>query len=158
MLVEATDEIFEKLIAGDMLPGLAVAEGGLASADILQMLRGVAAEVRAAFAPAAFLMVEMGEAVGMLSLLHAPTEEGVVDIGYGVAESRRGRGMGRRAVWELLMWARERNGLVAVTAETAVANVVSQLVLERNGFARVGMRTDVEDGDLICWRAELAQA
>ena len=157
MLVEATDEIFELLIAGDALPGLAMADGGLESAETLQMLRGVAAEVRAAFAPAAFLMVEAGEAVGMLSFLYPPNDAGVVDIGYGVAASRRGRGVGRRAVWELLMWARERGGLVAVTASTSVTNVASQLVLERNGFARVGMRNDTEDGELICWRAELAQ-
>jgi hypothetical protein len=29
------------------------------------------------------------------------------------------------------------------------------MVLERNGFARVGMREDAEDGALICWRADV---
>lgn len=156
MLVEATDDIFAQLIAGDPLPGLVVAEGGLESTDILQMLRGVAAGVRASFAPSAFLMVEAGEAVGMLSILHPPNPEGVIDIGYGVAASRRGRGVGRRAVWELLLWAKEQGRLAAVTADTSVTNAASQLVLERNGFARVGTRMDAEDGEMVCWRAELA--
>jgi hypothetical protein len=33
--------------------------------------------------------------------------------------------------------------------------VPSQRGLERNGFLRVGTRTDAEDGDMICWSAHV---
>jgi RimJ/RimL family protein N-acetyltransferase len=35
-----------------------------------------------------------------------------------------------------------------------VQNIASQRVLERNGFARIGERSDLEDGELILWRIE----
>jgi RimJ/RimL family protein N-acetyltransferase len=42
-------------------------------------------------------MVEGDEVVGMISF-KGPPRGGVVEIGYGVAESRRGRGHATRAV------------------------------------------------------------
>jgi RimJ/RimL family protein N-acetyltransferase len=38
-----------------------------------------------------------------------------------------------------------------LTAETAVQNLASQRVLERNGFARASTRIDLEDGEVIGW-------
>ena len=42
--------------------------------------------------------------------------------------------------------------MTAVAAESSKANVASQRVLGRNGFAAIGERIDDEDGDLLCWR------
>jgi len=72
------------------------------------------------------------------------------EIGYGIADSRQGRGHATAAVAALLPIVRAR-GFDSLTAETGVGNRPSQLVLERNGFLRTGERTDPEDGDLYLW-------
>jgi RimJ/RimL family protein N-acetyltransferase len=115
------------------------------------MLRELANHIRPQFAPAAWLIVENEEIVGLCSLTRVPSD-GVIDIGYGIAPSRQGRGHAKDAVAAIVEWARAEPRVTAVTAETSVQNLPSQRVLERNGFLRVGERTDTEDGDLICWK------
>ena len=151
MLIEATDAHFAALIAGRAPDGLAVAEGGVETPEVLVMLRGLSAEVGESFQPNAWLIVEDGEVVGLTSLVRTPYVGDTVMIGYGVAASRRGRGIARRAVAELLAWARADWRVTTVTAETSIHNAASQRVLEANGFARTGQRTDEEDGELVCW-------
>ena len=100
------------------------------------------------------MIVERGEVVGMINLV-ARNSAGQYEIGFGVAEAQHGRGVMTRAVAELLP-VLSANGLRGVTANTAVENVSSQRVLERNGFRRTGTKDDPEDGPLICWDANLA--
>ena len=116
------------------------------------MLGGLADMIRADFDPAAWLIVEGGAVVGLLSLV-APYSQQTVRIGYGVAPDCCGRGIATRAVGALLAWAHKDPRVACVTAETNVDNIASQRVLERNGFARMGTRFDDEDGDLIVWQA-----
>ena len=71
-------------------------------------------------------------------------------VGYGIADSRQGRGHATGAVTALLPIVRAA-GFDGLTAETGVDNRASQIVLERNGFTRTGERTDPEDGDLYLW-------
>jgi len=151
MLIEATDAHFAALIAGRAPDGLTVAEGGVETPEVLAMLRALSAEVGESFQPNAWLIVEDGEVVGLTSLVRTPYVGDTVMIGYGVAASRRGRGIARRAVAELLAWARADWRVTTVTAETSIHNAASQRVLEANGFARTGQRTDEEDGELVCW-------
>ncbi|KQY93952.1 acetyltransferase [Caulobacter sp. Root1455] len=153
MLIEATDAHFAALIAGQSPEGLTVAEGGIETPEVLAMLRGLSAEVGESFEPNAWLIVEGGEVVGLTSLVRTPYVGDTVMIGYGVAASRRRRGIATRAVAEVLAWARADFRVSTVTAETAVDNAASQRVLEANGFERAGERTDEEDGALFCWRA-----
>jgi len=87
----------------------------------------------------------------MCSITHPP-REGVIDIGYGVAPSRQGRGIAGRAIRDVVGWARGRPEVHGITAETSLANLASQRVLAGAGFVRVGERLDAEDGALICWR------
>lgn len=155
MLIDATDDLFERLVSGAPLDGLTVAEGGLEAPEVLAMLQGLAAGLRESIDPCAWLMVEAGEVVGLISLTKPPTPEGAVEIGYGVAESRRGRGVAGRAVGDLLVLARAHPDLKAIIAETSPRNLASQAALVRNGFVRTGERFDAEDGDLICWRVEV---
>jgi RimJ/RimL family protein N-acetyltransferase len=152
MLIEATDAHFADLIAGRAPNGLAVAEGGVESPAVLAMLRGLSAEVGGEFSPNAWMIVEAGEVVGLCSLVRTPYVGGTVMIGYGVAASRRQRGIARRAVADLLDWARGDHRVTTVVAETVIHNAASRRVLEANGFARSGEREDDEDGDLHCWR------
>jgi RimJ/RimL family protein N-acetyltransferase len=152
MLIETTDAHFAALIAGAAPDGLKVAEGGVEGPEVLEMLRDLSATVGEAFTPNAWMMVEDGEVVGLCSLVRVPYVGDTVMIGYGVAESRRGRGIARRAVADLLDWARADGRVSTVTAETSIHNVPSQRVLEANGFERTGERIDEEDGELFCWR------
>lgn len=103
--------------------------------------------------PANWLIVAEREIVGIIGL--KSEAGGEVEIGYGVAGSREGRGFASGAVAALLpvLLARE---VRVVTAETSVENIASQRVLERSGFARTGTRVDEEDGPLYCWRRMLA--
>jgi RimJ/RimL family protein N-acetyltransferase len=153
MLIEATDAHFAALIAGESPDGLAVAEGGVETPEVLAMLRGLSAEVGESFEPNAWLIVEDGEVVGLTSLVRTPYVGDTVMIGYGVAASRRRRGIATRAVAEVLAWARGDRRVTTVTAETAVDNDASRRVLETNGFAKSGEREDEEDGPLFCWSA-----
>lgn len=151
MLIEATDAHFAALIAGESPDGLTVAEGGVEAPEVLAMLRGLSAEVGESFQPNAWLIVEDGEVVGLTSLVRTPYVGDTVMIGYGVAASRRRRGIATRAVAQVLAWARTDHRVTAITAETAVDNAASQRVLEANGFAKSGEREDEEDGPLFCW-------
>jgi RimJ/RimL family protein N-acetyltransferase len=153
MLIEATDAHFATLIAGESPDGLTVAEGGVEAPELLTMLRGLSAEVGESFEPNAWLIVEDGEVVGLTSLVRTPYVGDTVMIGYGVAASRRRRGVATRAIAELLNWARGDHRVSTVTAETSIHNIASHRVLEANGFTRTGERTDEEDGELFCWSA-----
>ncbi|TCS10233.1 GNAT family protein [Caulobacter sp. BK020] len=155
MLIEAADAHFAALLAGEAPDGLAVAEGGIEAPEVLAMLRALSAEVGESFHPNAWLIVEDGEVVGLTSLVRTPYVGDTVMIGYGVAASRRRRGIARRAVADLLAWARADHRVRTVTAETSIHNGPSHRVLETNGFQRTGEREDDEDGPLFCWSVEV---
>jgi RimJ/RimL family protein N-acetyltransferase len=157
MLISATDGDFAALIAGTAPRGMAVAPGGIESAEILAMLRGLSADVGARFTPNAWMMVEDGEIAGLVSITSTP-KDGAIDIGYGVAASRRRRGVARRAIADLVIWAGNDPRVSAITASTAPDNPASQRVLAANGFVRIGATIDPEDGPLILWRRETAPA
>ena len=157
MLIEANDGVLAELVDGNAPELLKLAEGGLEAPEVLQMLRSLAISVRKDFEPAAWLIVEDGVVVGLCSLKHAPNSRSAVEIGYGIAPSCRGRGAGSLAIAELISWARSEVRVKCVLAETSVENIPSQRVLERNGFVRIGSRTDAVDGDLVCWQLRVEQ-
>jgi RimJ/RimL family protein N-acetyltransferase len=98
------------------------------------------------------LMVAGGEVVGMCSHKTAPDAEGAVEIGYGVAATRRRLGYASRAVSDVITDARADPRIRRLTAETALANIASHRVLEVNGFALTGERKqDPDDGEVAVW-------
>ena len=128
----------------------AICDGGVAPREVVELIRGVAAKNREALGgDVAWLVVADGEAVGMISFTR-PHDGKRPEIGYGIADSRQGRGHATGAVTALLPIVRAA-GFDGLTAETGVDNRASQIVLERNGFTRTGERTDPEDGDLYLW-------
>ena len=155
MIREATSEDFAALIAGRAPHGLILPDTPIAPVEVLHMLAELAARVRETFSPAAWLIVDGYELVGLCSVTRPPVG-GVIEIGYGIAPSRQARGLAGRAIGDLVAWARQSPAVVAITADTGTDNHASQGVLARNGFARVGHRSDAEDGPLICWRLALA--
>lgn len=154
MIVAASSADFAELIAGRApAPWRLVPDSEIAPTEVLQMLSDLADSIRPEFDPAAWLIVDEGEVVGLLSLVR-PIADGDICIGYGVAPSRRNRGATSDAVASILEWSRGDSRVERVIAETSPANVPSQRVLERNGFVTVGSRVDAEDGDLLIWQAQ----
>ncbi len=156
MLIEAAAEHFAALLRGEAPGDLALCDSAPAPAAVLAMLAELADRIRPLFAPAAWMIVEDGEVVGLLSPTRPlDARDRSLHIGYGVAPTRQGRGVATRAVADLVAWAREDDRVLAMTAETAVDNPASQAVLSRNGFKVAGERVDDEDGPVIGWRLDL---
>ena len=151
MILQTTHDDYAALILGKAPRSLILADTPIAPVEVLQMLAGVAAQVRETFSPVSWLITENNELVGLCSITRPP-HAGEIDIGYGIAPSRQNRGIASRAIGEIVLWARSTASLNAITAETSVANTPSQQVLRRNGFTEVGERVDEEDGPLLCWR------
>ena len=151
MIIETTAADYAALLNDRAPRDLALADTPIAAPEVLRMLAELADRVAAAFAPASWLIVEHGEVVGLCSITRPP-QGGSIDIGYGIAPSRRRRGIATRAIGAIVAWGRAAPQVATITAETAIGNIASQQVLVRNGFVRTGERFDAEDGQLICWQ------
>ncbi|MDL5364606.1 GNAT family N-acetyltransferase [Xanthomonas sp. NCPPB 2654] len=155
MIIEATPSDFAALLRAcaprhyHLVPDSPIAEP-----EVLRMLSDLAHAIGQRFAPAAWLIVEHDEVIGLCSVTRVPAQ-GSVDIGYGIVAARRGKGAATRAVAAVAQWARHDPRVHRLTADTAVDNHASQRVLERNGFRRSGERVDPEDGPLLCWELDV---
>jgi ribosomal-protein-alanine N-acetyltransferase len=87
-----------------------------------------------------YVILEDGAVAGTVQLvnIHYDSFRSAM-IGYWVAEAHAGKGLASRAVAEIMDVAFGDLGLHRVEAGTAVANVPSQRVLERNRFTKVGL-------------------
>lgn len=83
--------------------------------------------------------------IGTVGFKGAPSEEGYVEIGYGLVPSARGSGLATEAVTALIGWARARHAR-AVVAECDPGNMPSRGVLQRTGFV-----VTTEDDDAVRW-------
>lgn len=88
---------------------------------------------------------------GVINLKGPPDERGLVEIGYEVVPEFRRRGVASAAARALLGWCFEQPGVTAVRARTLKGNTVSQHMLKRLGFARIGPERDPELGEMIAW-------
>ena len=78
-----------------------------------------------------------GKCIGNLSFKGVP-DNGMVELGYGIAEEYRGLGYATEAVETILTWAFDQPGVTSVAAETEEGNVASRRVLEKCGFIPAG--------------------
>ena len=67
------------------------------------------------------------------------SEDGIAEIGYGIAEDYQGCGYATEAVSALADWALKQPGVSCVTAETEESNIASQRVLIKSGFIPTGV-------------------
>lgn len=72
--------------------------------------------------------------VGDCGAFSWPDDEGVVEIGYGVAEPHRRQGYATEATRAMCTWLFERAGARALIARVDLPNAPSMTVLERVGF------------------------
>lgn len=152
-LIPCTDAHFGWMLGGDApSKDLRLPPGGVEAAPVMEMLRGLMVELRKGHPICAWLMVEDGEVVGLCSYIRAANDKGIPYIGYGVAESRRKRGHATHAIKLMVPEVLRDPKVRGIAAETAVANIPSQRVLEESGFVKTGQRHDEEDGDVFVWR------
>jgi [ribosomal protein S5]-alanine N-acetyltransferase len=97
-----------------------------------------------------FLFLRGVIAVGSGGFRGAP-KDGRVEIGYGVAESQRRKGVATEAANLLVNLAFEQPGVNEVFAETSVANTPSRRVVEKAGFQHIGQRDTEDDGLVDQW-------
>jgi RimJ/RimL family protein N-acetyltransferase len=87
--------------------------------------------------PGTFLVLEDNVVVGDCGWFGPPDAEGEVEIGYGLAPSARGRGLGTESVQALLEGVRAQ-GATRVRAEVLPGNEASLRLLHRLGFVVAG--------------------
>jgi RimJ/RimL family protein N-acetyltransferase len=86
-----------------------------------------------------FLVIDDdGRIAGECGTKTPPGPDGVVEIGYGLAPSSRGRGLGGAAVSALVARLTEQPDVHIVTAEVHIGNEPSWRLLERLGFRATG--------------------
>ena len=100
-----------------------------------------------------FVLVDrsLALAVGLIGGKGGLSEQGDLEIGYGLNPEHRGRGYATEALRALLPHWQATPGVCRVTAETSVSNVASARVLEKCGFVRVGEGWNEDDGPLVLW-------
>lgn len=123
--------------------------------EVLNSLRSGAASLRALRNGGNWMIVVQNEVVGLCSYREPPNADGVVEIGYSIAEGRRGLGYATQAIKGILEYAMTDSSVRCVTAGTAPENIASQRALEKNGFVASGRYTDPKWGDSILWRRDL---
>jgi RimJ/RimL family protein N-acetyltransferase len=155
VLIEATDTDFRWMLGEHSCQnGLRLPEGGVDDPVVLGIVRAITMRLHDAGSRASWLVVCNGEVVGLCSYRRPPADR-CVEIGYGIAPSKRGNGYATSAVAAMVEFALLDPSVDTLSAETAVQNLASQGALERNGFARVSTRVDVEDGEVIGWARRL---
>lgn len=83
--------------------------------------------------------------VGSVVFHGAPDGDGAVEIAYGVEEDSQGRGYATEAVSASVLWALSHPQVNVVRATTPPWHLPSKRVLEKCGFAQVGVR----EGDML---------
>ena len=138
-LLPVPHEISVAVVTGRGL-GDALATTGLTAApgwphaDTVDALRPLAEHGGPGPAHGTFLVVVDGELIGECGWFGAPDDNGVVEIGYGLAGPARGRGLGTEAVGVLTTWVEQQPGVRRISADALVGNAPSRRVLERLGF------------------------
>jgi ribosomal-protein-alanine N-acetyltransferase len=79
-----------------------------------------------------------GRVAGECGTKTPPRPDGSVEIGYGLAAPSRGRGLGSRAVAELVSWLDGLPEVKVIRAEVHVSNTASRQIVERLGFVPEG--------------------
>ena len=94
--------------------------------------------------------------MGMGGFKGAPDEEGVVEVGYGIAPAYRDNGYAREAAEALVRFACSRPEVRTVRAHTLPEPNASTRILEHCGMTRVGEDVDPDVGRVWRWerRAE----
>ena len=89
---------------------------------------------------------QTGEVVGHSGFHFNPDASGMVEIGYTIVPERRGRGLARETVGELLSFAAAQPTVQLMRASVSPDNAASLAIVQGWGFVQVGEERDPEDG------------
>jgi RimJ/RimL family protein N-acetyltransferase len=146
-----TDADFDWMLGrGPARPLLTLPPGGVDTEENLQLIRGMNAALLRAHSRGAWVIVHDHEVVGLCGYLRPPAA-GEVEIGFGIAASRRNRGHATAAVGAMVHAATADPSVSRLAARTSLTNIASQRVLERNAFTRAGTDYDEVDGEMVRW-------
>jgi [ribosomal protein S5]-alanine N-acetyltransferase len=95
---------------------------------------------------------ETGAVIGTAGFKGPPTDDGIVEIAYGIAPEHQGKGYATEAAHALVDYALASGRVRIVRAHTLPEENASTRVLAKCGFRRVGEVIDPEDG--LVWRWE----
>lgn len=158
-LVTADVALLDAALAGDdalaRALGHPVVPGWVSFTGALQQTRdAVAADPEAAaWGTRLFVAVDPPELVGWGGF-KGPPAHGVVELGYEIAEGRRGRGLATAAAAAMLEQAWADDAVDAVIAHTLPEHNASTRVLEKTGFRHDAV---VEEDGQAVWRWRLAR-
>lgn len=152
-LIGVTDGDFQWMLGEgpSQRSNLQLPPGGADDPAILQIVRKITQRLHDAHCQGSWMIVSGVEVVGLCSY-RRPPQGGSVEIGYGIAASRRNRGYATLAVAQIVQQARRDREVQRLVAETSISNPPSMRVLEKNGFARIGSRVDDDDGCVALWQ------
>jgi len=159
-LVRADLELVDSALAGDAelssALGVPVVPGWATFAGALEATRERLASDPAvsAWGTRLFVAGEPPELVGWGGF-KGPPQEGAVELGYEIAERRRGRGLATASVEAMLDEALADDEVTRVIAHTLPEHNASNRVLEKTGFAFDGETTE---RDTLVWRFARASA
>jgi len=121
------------------------------NSDLLDAMAFIASTVQAEPELAAwtrlFVLKDPILVVGEAGFKGLPDAEGVVEIGYGVAQSHRGIGLATEAVLGMCTWAFQQPGVRRIIAECLPENTSSMRLLQRSGFTQTN-----SDAAMLRWQ------
>lgn len=97
-----------------------------------------------------------GSIVGGGAFKNRP-EQGVVEIGYGIAACRRGEGIGTEAVALMLAWAETTGEVCEVVAMIVPGNRASERLVARLGFVAGATQADADGETVVRWAYRIAR-
>ena len=97
---------------------------------------------------------EDGTIIGGAAFKGPPSEDGFVEIAYGIEPDHQGHGFATEAARALIAFARQTAGVRVVRAHTKHDNIASSRVLTKCGFRFVGDVIDPEDGLVQRWETD----
>ena len=100
-----------------------------------------------------FISLRDGERIGDLCF-KGITDDGGVEIGYGLLTGYCGKGYATEAVGAVVEWALKQDGVKYVEAETEESNIASQSVLMKCGFVPTGKNG--EEGPRFVLRGQIS--
>jgi len=157
--IPADSKLLDAAIEGDAslarLLGVDVVAGWATFREALPRTRdALVAGLGPDWGPRLFISGDPPELVGWGGFKGEP-ENGVVELGYEIAQSRQDRGLATEAVEAMIAEAFADDRVEAVIAHTLPGRNASNRVLEKTGFALEG---EAKEGDRTVWRFRLERS
>jgi [ribosomal protein S5]-alanine N-acetyltransferase len=92
------------------------------------------------------VLKKTNEIIGSTSFHGAPNEDGMIEIGLGIAENFRNQGFGTEAIEAMWKWVIDQPGVKTLRYTVSATNLPSISIIKKFGFSHMGQQIDEEDG------------